>query len=328
MVQINLSTGDAVVSYLADCRRRGLRPATIHYYQTALARFAAGGRCPTLGDFTRDQVRGFQDTSPTLSAGSMRGYLRALRTFSTWLFTEDLLAVNPLAKLALPLVDRHLIEVPSDAEILSLLDAASPRLRVVIALLAGTGLRISDVCGLDVPDLKVDRLHVRTTKNRGGRVVPLDNVLTTALQIYLDDLRTTPRLVDVDALFLSRTARRLTAGCARLALTAAARRAHLSENLSPHVLRHWFARDIAAHGTTDRLVSARMGWTSASLMARYAPVSNDELTADTERYSPLQRLAEGGGLNRRLPSRIRAPRRVASRSNNVTATALSAGRTR
>jgi site-specific recombinase XerD len=328
VVQLDLPTDDALVSYLADCRRRGLRPATVFYYETAITRFAAGGGCPTLADFTRNQVRDFQDNAATLSAGSKRGYLRALRTFSTWLFTEDLLDVDRLANLALPRVDRHLVLVPSEPEILALLDAANPPLRVVIALLAGTGLRISDVSALDVPDLKVDRVHVQTTKNRGGRIVPLDDALTTVLQTYLADLRPRPRLPDDPALFLSRTGRRLTPGCVRLALTAAARRAQVSVPLSPHVLRHWFARDLAAHDTTDRLLSARMGWTSTSLMARYAPVSEAELVADTQRYSPLQRMADGGGLARRLPSNTRGARRAVSRSNSVTATARSAGRTR
>ena len=316
MVQPDLPLKDALARYLADCRRRNLRPATLFYYETAIERVTSD-RCPTLEDFTRDNVRDFQDNSPTLSAGSMRGYLRASRTFSTWLFKEELIDSDPLANLAVPKVDRNIVEVPSDQELFALLDAAGPPLRVVVALLAGAGLRISDVCGLDIPDLRIDRLHVRTTKSRNGRVVPLDDVLAPVLHAYLADLRPIPRQFDTEALFLSRTTRRLTAGCVRLALTAAVCRAGISVDVSPHVLRHWFARDLAAHETTDRLMGARMGWTSDSLMARYAPVSEAELALDTQRYSPLHRLAEGGGLNRRLPLRTRSRSRVASRSNNV-----------
>jgi site-specific recombinase XerD len=326
--EATLPIADALARYLADCRRRGLREPTIRYYKTAISRFGNDDRCSTLADFTREKVRSFQDDSPTLSLGSMRGYLRALRTFSTWLFGEDLIEVDHLAKLALPRVDRRLILVPSDTELLALLDASGTPLRALIALLAGTGLRISDACALDALDLKEDVLHVQTTKNRGGRIVPLDGVLIAILHTYVADLRPVPRTEDGNPLFVSRTHRRLTAGAARLALRAAARRANLPMPVGPHVLRHWFARDLAGHGTTDRLLAARMGWTSTGLMGRYAPVTDAEMAADTARYSPLQRLSEGGKLIRRLPSTMRARRRSASVSNSVTESGRSAGRTR
>lgn len=235
MPEHDLPIEDAIDRYLADCRRRGLRPDTIRYYLTALKRFADGGRCPTLAAFTRATARNFQDESLTLAAGSMRGYLRALRTFSTWLEAEDLLDTDPLAKLALPRVDHRLILVPSDTELLALLDASTPPLKVAIAILAGTGLRISNVCALDQTDVAADRVHVWTTKSRGGRVVPLDATLIAILETYRVDLRPSPTTVDDRALFLSRTGRRMTASAARLALTSAATRAHLPMAISPHV---------------------------------------------------------------------------------------------
>jgi site-specific recombinase XerD len=327
MLELTLPIKHALDRYLVDCRRRGLREPTIHYCDTAVRRFARGDRTAAIADLNRDSARCFQDESPTLSAGSMRGYIRALRTFSTWLFSEGLLPDDPLANLALPRVDRKLVLVPSDEEILDLLDVTAPALRVVIAVLAGTGLRISDICGLDLPDLKGDRLLVRTTKNRAGRVVPLDDVLATVLPAYVADLRVGSRADERDALFLSRTGRRLTPSAARLALTAAARRSNLSMPVSPHVFRHWFARDLAAHGTTDRLLTARMGWTSPSLVERYAPVSDAELVADTARYSPLHRLADGGMLRRRLPSTIRARGTAPRDSKRLPLTSRSRGRT-
>lgn len=326
VLEPTLPTDQAIGRYLADCRRRRLRPATIVYYRTALDRFTQNDRCPTIGDLSRDEARRFQDECPSLSAGSMRGYLRALRTFSTWLNREDLLDTDPLAKLALPLVDTPLRLVPSDDQLLKLLDASAPSLRAVIALLAGTGLRISDACALEVPDLKVDCLHVQTTKNRGGRIVPLDDVLTAVLHVYLADIRPDAKPAEGTPLFVSRMQRRLEAGAVRTALTAAGRRAGIEITISPHVFRHWFARDLAAHGTSDRLLAARMGWTTRSLMDRYAPVSDAEIALDTARYSPLQRLADGGTLIRRLPSPMRGPR-PSGRAKSGTDSGRSSGRT-
>lgn len=75
--------------YLRDCARRRLRSATIRYFETALARFTQTTEVADLADFDRDHVRAFQDKAVTLSGDSMRGYLRALRTFSTWLAPNE-----------------------------------------------------------------------------------------------------------------------------------------------------------------------------------------------------------------------------------------------
>jgi hypothetical protein len=69
-------------------------------------------------------------------------------------------------------------------------------------------------------------------------------------------------------------------------------------------MRHWHARDLAAHGTSDRMLTARMGWSSTDLLGRYAPVTQAELVRDVERYSPLVRLRDEGLLDGLFPSRV------------------------
>lgn len=291
----------AIGAYLRDCERRGLRPATVRSYDTALRRFTRSTSLVDLDDFTRGSVRAFQDSTHGLAGVSMRGYLRALRTFSTWLSDEAMTSGDRLAGLRLPRVDVRLRVVPTDTELTVLMSSAATSLRVVIALLAGTGLRISDVTSLDVSDFRGGDLIVRTTKNRHGRLLPLDGVLGPLLATYVNDCRPQPADLDGRALFINRLGHRLTAGGARQALDAAKRRADLSIEVSPHALRHWYARDLTSHGTSDRLLRARMGWTSSSLESRYAPVTDAELRADVERYAPLMRLQVAGLLDGILP---------------------------
>ena len=290
---------DAVEAYLRDCERRGLRPATLRYYRMVLGRFGALCAPMTPGDLSLASVRALQDRSPQLSPGSVRGFLRALKTFSGWLTDEGLLPADPLARLRMPRVDTRPRVMPTDQELAAMLRAVRPTLRVVMAVLLGTGIRISDVTSLEADALRPGQLVIRHTKNRSGRVLPLDAVLEAVLE------RHRAALPDADGpLFLSRSGRALGADAVRHALTAARTRVGIGVPVTPHVLRHWHARDLAAHATTDRLLAARMGWRTAGLIARYAPVAHWELERDVARYSPLVRLRDAGLLAGAFPAPV------------------------
>lgn len=304
----------ATLAYLEDCRRRGLRPATIRYYDMVLRRFETTSGITELAQLTVPLARTFQDKSSSLAIGSMRGFLRALKTFARWVAAEELLDHDPLERLRLPRSDRRVIVAPTDSEILAVLRASGPVLRVVVALLVGAGLRISDACSLDLEDVRPGELIVARTKNRAGRVVPLDPVLARILEL---NIRRDER-ADPMALFVSRTGRRLSPDAVRHALTDNRMRAGVEVTINPHVIRHWHARDLASHETHERLMAARMGWQNHELIARYAPVAAAELVRDVERYSPLSRLRDAGALNGLFPSSVL---RVgpAHRSKNVKA---------
>lgn len=288
----------AVDSYLADCRRRGLRPATIRYYRMALERIGASCEVSDPRDLTVARIRNFQDDA-SLGATSVRGYLRAARTFTRWLADEGVVRADGLARLRLPRVDQHVVVAPTDDELIELLRASGLTLRVVLALLMGTGLRISDMTLLLRSSLRPGELVVASTKNRAGRLVPLDPVLETLL---LRQASAAPG--GSGPLFVSRTGRPLTADAVRLVLADARRLAGLPVRVSPHVIRHWHARDLGAHGTTDRLLSARMGWRSPTLVGLYAPVALHELRLDVARYAPLVRLRDEGRLDGIFPPAI------------------------
>lgn len=290
----------AATEYLADCRRRNLRTDTLRYYELVLRRFRTASAMLALEELTVPAVRAFQDASTTLTAASVRGYLRALKTFSAWLATEGKLPDDPLRSLRLPRTDRRVISVPVDDELVRLFRAAAPPLRICLAILAGAGMRIGDLTGLDLDDVRPAELVIGRTKNRDGRLLPLDPVLEAIIASYRLEIREAAGT----SLLIGRTSHRLTPRAIGSALADAAARAHLHVHVSPHVLRHWYARDLAGHGTSERLLAARMGWKTADLVARYAPVGQAELIRDTERYAPLVRMRDEGLLEGLFPSRV------------------------
>jgi len=290
----------AVAAYLRDGQRRGLRPATIRYYQMALERVGAERGLVEPADLTLARVRGFQDQPGHLGPSSIHGYLCALKTFARWMVDEELITVDPLARLRLPRVDQGVVTAPTDRELLELLRASGPLLRTVLAVLLGTGMRISDLAALMIDDLRPGELIVARAKNRAGRLVPLDPVLEALLCRHVADHAP----VGGRALFVTRTGRPLTPDATRLALADARHRAGLDVRVSPHIVRHWHARDLAANGTQERLLAARMGWRTHALISRYAPVANREVVADVTRYAPLVRLRDEGDLDGLLPRAV------------------------
>lgn len=285
------------IEYLRDCARRGLRPATIRYYRMVLTRFGAVTGISEPAGLTIEAARAFQDQQPQLAIGSIKGFFRALRTFTAWAVDEGFLIHDPLRRLRLPRADSRVIAIPTDEELRTLLLASPPPLRVILSLILGTGLRISDLCALDTNVVRPNELLIVHPKNRTGRVVPIDSTTSAILSLYETDIR----LPHERAFFVSRRRRRLDPSAVRLSLTDARRRAAIDLPIGPHVLRHWHARDLASHGTGERLLAARMGWRTQPLIERYAPVTAAELASDVERYAPLARLRDEGLLDGCFP---------------------------
>lgn len=298
---------EAVEVYLADCRRRGLRHATLRTYAQALDRYERALSPATLDELTIQTARTYQDAAENLRPTSLRGYLRVLKTFSAWTAEEGLVATDPLTRLRLPKADLPLREVPSDEELVALLLAVGPAVRRLLACLAGCGLHINEALALDVGDLVSDELRVSVTKNRSPRTVALDPVLAGILALQGGLL--------TDPLFPGQRGARMGAAAVRQTLERAQSEPAISVRVTPHVLRHWLARDLGAHGTSDRLLAARMGWKCHELIARYAPVASHELTADVQRYAPLVRLRDEGRLAGLFPPRAISP--AAARAKKV-----------
>ena len=108
----------AVADYLRDGARRGLRPATLRYYELALGRLGTAAALSAPDELTLACVRAFADAPGGLAPVSLRGYLRATKTFSRWLLDEgqigaDLAAAGQADAEGSEQADRRLPRSPS-----------------------------------------------------------------------------------------------------------------------------------------------------------------------------------------------------------------------
>jgi site-specific recombinase XerC len=115
--------------YLADCRRRGLRPATLVAYRQAIEDLVATIADPgaPLEALTLAAGRAWQDRrTGAVSPHTIRSRTRALRTFSAWVAGEGDLPADPFARLRGPRVDRRVRVVPTDEELDQVLRGLDP----------------------------------------------------------------------------------------------------------------------------------------------------------------------------------------------------------
>lgn len=203
--------------------------------------------------------------------------------------SENLLAPRTGSKLPSVLglddVDR-LLAAPAGASARAVRDSA------MLATLYATGLRVSELVGLRLPDLNLKGGFVRTTgKGRKTRLVPLGELAAARLTTYLDQVR--PRLAarrpTEMGLFLTGRARTMTRQGFWKLIRRHARAAGIRRDVSPHVLRHSFATHLVERGADLRAVQAMLGHADIATTQVYTHVSRARLMELYRKHHPRAR---------------------------------------
>ncbi|MHB8766723.1 MAG: tyrosine recombinase XerC [Deferrisomatales bacterium] len=242
-----------------------------------------------------DAVRSFL---ATLHAGhektSIARTLSGLRTFFRYLVREGHLAANPADDVSAPRAVRRLPGVLSVDEVLHLLDSASTedlagrRDRALLECLYGTGIRVSELVGLDIRDVHLPSLTLRVRgKGRVEREVPLTATAARVLAEYLEARRAAGRPPDfAGPVFLNLRGGRFTDRSVRRVLNQWIERAAVARRVSPHTLRHSFATHLLAGGADLRSIQELLGHRSLSTTQKYTHVGIERLMDVYDRAHP------------------------------------------
>lgn len=217
-----------------------------------------------------------------------------LRHFFRYLAGEGLIAEDPMLKVDTPKSGQHLPQVLTRAEIERLLmapDTDKPlgvRDRAILELMYATGLRVSELVNLTLPELHLEMGLIQPVgKGDKERIIPVGEVALDWLNQYLDDVR--PKLLKGqvnDVVFLNAHGRQLTRQGIWKNLKAHVVKAHITKNVTPHTLRHSFATHILENGADLRVVQELLGHSDISTTQIYTHVSQKRLTEVYRQYHP------------------------------------------
>ena len=298
---MNTKTGRTIDAFVDDLKhRRGLSTHTIKNYRSDLRQFAefvhGALGLKKLESVDVLAIRGFlaELHERGVARSSIARKLASIRTFFRYLTREGTLRENPARLVSTPRLDKKLPPRLEQAEVERLLDCPDRstelgiRDRAMLELLYATGLRVSELVGLNLSTTDLDNMLVRVL-GKGGkeRIVPFGEVATDAIRDYIvvrGELVRRGR--GTDALFLNARGGRLTSRSVRRLLDRYLRDAALRSSLSPHSLRHAFATHLLEQGCDLRSIQELLGHQSLMTTQKYTNLSTQRLLDVYEKAHP------------------------------------------
>ena len=249
----------------------------------------------------------------TLAASSVARAVVSVRSFHRFCAREGFVDHDPSQEVGAPPVPAGIPKALDEDEVDLLLGAVTgdeplaQRDRVLLELLYGTGIRISEAVGLDLDDLDLEDGTLRVLgKGQKERVVPVGRGARVAVEAYLRDGRLALRRAqarrttrDGDAVVLNARGGRLSRQSCWAIVRRAGVRVGLDAHLSPHVLRHSCATHMLDHGADLRVVQELLGHASISTTQVYTKVSPERLRAAYDAAHPRAHTAPEPRPNRR-----------------------------
>ena len=234
-------------------------------------------------------LRGMENTEFKIGESSIARNIISIRSYFTYLAKEHKFN-NPSINFKPPKIGKRLPKALTIDQVMSMLNIAgtdliSSRDKALVELLYATGARVSELINLNTLDISTFDSEAGSTttvklKGKGGkeRVVPIGSYAVAAVNDYL--VRSRPTLLKVStqkALFLNQRGGRLSRQSAWNLVANAAQRAGLSDQVTPHSMRHSFATHLLDGGADIRVVQELLGHSSVTTTQIYTLITIDHL---------------------------------------------------
>lgn len=254
----------------------GRSEATIKGYTSDLLDLAK--TIDSFSSFTLPRLRNW--LAAAVAEGKARSTLArrtaSVKAFSTWAVKQRYLRTDEAAKLSSPKVPKHLPKVLDPKEASAAMDNAKSadelhlvRDTAMLELLYATGMRVSELTGIDLHDIDSSRQTIRVLgKGNKERIVPFGDAANTALNAWL--ARREELAKDPDALFVGTRGKRIDQRQVRRVVEAAG-------EVSPHALRHSAATHLLEGGADLRVVQELLGHSSLQTTQVYTHVTSERL---------------------------------------------------
>jgi integrase/recombinase XerC len=272
---------------------KGVSVHTVRAYRKDLAEFSAYTQTDPIKMDVLD-VRGFivDQINKGLSKITISRRLSSVRSFFRFLHREGYVLTNPAKLVSNPKVPHLLPKFLSVDDTFSLIEKPEgigfmpARDRAILELLYSSGLRVSELAGLNMEDLNAkDGLVKARGKGKKERILPIGAKAIDAIKSYLIERILTK--TKEEAVFLNRTGTRLTDRGIRRIVVKYAKASNIRGQIGPHTLRHSFASHMLQNGADLRVIQELLGHASLSTTQKYTHLDITHLMDVYDKAHPL-----------------------------------------
>lgn len=219
--------------------------------------------------------------------------LASIRSYYLYLLRNGQVESDPTLALASPRVEKKAPQILSSAEVSLLLeqpkisDNKGIRDKAMLELLYATGIRVSELIGLDVSDVNLSMGYVRCVNNKSERLIPIGNKAIDSIKLYLEKVR--PAMVkdnSESALFVNRMGMRISRQGFWKIIKQYQESSGIEIEITPHLLRHSFAAHLIQNGADLQSLKSMMGHSDISSTQVYTCFLDDKIKKVYEKTHP------------------------------------------
>ncbi|MDA5559559.1 site-specific tyrosine recombinase XerD [Exiguobacterium sp. MMG028] len=227
------------------------------------------------------------------ASSSLRRAVSSIRMFHHHLKMTGVTTTDPSLYLETPKAEKQLPDTWSQAEVERLLDSVptsdplSLRDRAMLELLYGTGMRVSELLGLDLDDLQFELGYLQCEgKGERARIIPVSSVAQGFVERYIQQARNGLGGRETEALFLNGRGGRLSRQGFWKMIKRRAKLAGIDKEITPHVLRHSFATHLLENGADLRAIQQMLGHADLATTQVYTHVNKSRLHDVYRKHHP------------------------------------------
>lgn len=280
-------------AFLRDCYIRNLRPATLNYYENELMAAKKLLSKPLISWTPNDVEEFILKSKEFMSITSINTRLRALRSFFNFAYKKKFIKKNPMKDIKLLRDRQKLIETLNNEEIENLIKTirkkktfVSFRDEVILLVFLDTGVRLSELVGIEVDDVQGNKVIIRKTKNLFERTVYLSDITQQQIERYIK-LR---GKVETNKLFISQDNKELNRHSIQTRFQKYGKEAKISKRVSPHTFRHTMAKRMIMSGVDAFSLMTMLGHSDMTITKRYVNLWGTDIEKKHKQYGALKGL--------------------------------------
>ena len=230
----------------------------------------------------KDYIKELQEEGK--KASSISRCIASIRSFYQFVLKRKKIKVDPTANIQSPKIEKRVPSVLTSKEVELLLDQPKDvdlkgtRDKAMLEFAYATGMRVTEIISLNIDDVNLEEGYVTCKTGNKQRTIPLGTMSLNALKEYVDDARDVLiKKDDEKALFVNVNGGRLTRQGFWKIIKYYKEQAHITKDITPHVLRHSFATHLLQNGADLKAIQTMLGHSDISSTQVYMQFQDEGL---------------------------------------------------